>query len=146
MKRRRYSPPSVLSYIGQVRLASPLHMEIYLPVSYMKPSWASSINSSTAYIPFGNYLSWLFKATGEPVVYLRTFNESDIATTRPWGKYKSDQTLHEAKSLLKGVISDFYKDPEDPHAKLRSFTDAESSACPECVVLKGIDIGLHLTF
>ena len=59
------------------------------------------------------------------MAYLRIFNESNIATTWSWGKYKSEQTLAEAKSLQKEVISKFNKDPEDPNAKPIPITDAD---------------------
>jgi hypothetical protein len=74
---------------------------------------------------FGEYIPWLPKAAGEPVAYLRIFSESNVATTWSWGKYKSHQTLAEAKSLLKEVLSKFNKDPEDPDAKPIPITDAE---------------------
>jgi len=76
-------------------------------------------------ITFGEYIPWLPKAAGEPVAYIRLFEESDVATTWSWGKYKSDQTLDEAKTILKEVLSKFNKDPDDPDAKPVPITDAE---------------------
>ena len=74
---------------------------------------------------FREYIPWLPKAAGEPVAYLRIFPESDIATTWSWGEYRSNQTLGEAKSLLKEVLSKINKDPQDPNAKPKPITDAD---------------------
>jgi hypothetical protein len=74
---------------------------------------------------FGEYIPWLPKAGGEPVAYLRIHEESNIATSWSWGKYKGDQTLAEAKILLKETISRFNKDPEDPNDKRIPITDAQ---------------------
>ena len=74
---------------------------------------------------FQEYLPWLPRATGEPMSYLRLFPGSDIASTWSWGKYRSNQTLGEAKSLLKEVLSKLNKDPQDPNAKPKPITDAD---------------------
>jgi hypothetical protein len=59
--------------------------------------------------------------------FLRIFPESDIATTwyRSWGKYKSNQTLAEAKSLLTEAISKLNNDPQDPNAKPNPITNSD---------------------
>ena len=74
---------------------------------------------------FGEYTTSLPKATGYPMGFLRIFPTSDIATTWSWGKYKSNQTLGEAKSLLKELLSKLNKDPRDPKTKPKSITDAD---------------------
>jgi len=71
------------------------------------------INGLGGDMSFGEYIHWLPKATGEPVAYLRLFNESNVATTWSWGKYKSGKTLAEAKSLLKEVLSKFNKESRE---------------------------------
>ena len=126
-EKKIFSTVGIIKYwSGAVRVATPygdifagfLH-ETFLGII------EKFINHLGGHISFADYIPWLPKAAGEPVAYLRIFNESDIATTWSWGKYKSDQTLDEAKSLLKGVISKFNKDPEDPNAKLEPITDAD---------------------
>ena len=74
---------------------------------------------------FREYIPWLPRGAGEPVSYLRIFLGSDIASTWSWGKYRSNQTLGEAKSLLKEVLSKLNKDPRDPNAKPKPITDAD---------------------
>lgn len=76
-------------------------------------------------VTFGEYIPWLPKAAGEPVAYIRLFNDSDAATTWSWGKYKTNQSLAEAKSILKEVLSKFNKDPDDENAKPKPITDAD---------------------
>ena len=83
------------------------------------------INELGGHISFGDYIPRLPKTAGEPVAYLRIFNDSDIATTWSWGKYKSQQTLEEARSLLKVVLSKFNRNPDDPKAKIQPITDAD---------------------
>jgi len=74
---------------------------------------------------FRDYLPALPKAAGYPMGFLRIFSQSDIATTWSWGKYKSNQTLSEAKSLLKELLSKLNKDPRDPTAEPKPVTDAD---------------------
>jgi hypothetical protein len=74
---------------------------------------------------FRDYLPALPKAAGYPMGFLRIFLLSDIATTWSWGKYKSNQTLDEAKSLLKELLSKLNKDPRDPTAEPKPITDAD---------------------
>ena len=80
------------------------------------------IDSQTA---FRDYLPALPKAAGYPVGFLRIFEKSDIATTWSWGKYKSNQTLDEAKRLLKELLSKLNKDPRDTKAEPTPITDAD---------------------
>lgn len=70
------------------------------------------------------FVPWLPEAAGEPVALLRLFNQSDIATTYSWGKYRSSQTLAEAKTLLEEVISKINKDPRVFGAAPQTVTDA----------------------
>jgi hypothetical protein len=74
---------------------------------------------------FSDYLPWLPRAAGEPMSFLRIFAVSDVASTWSWGEYKSNQTLGEAKNLLKDVLSKVNKDPLDPKATLKPVTDAD---------------------
>jgi len=50
---------------------------------------------------FRDYLPALPKAEGYPMGFLQLFPQSNIATTWSWGKDRSNQTLGEAKTLLK---------------------------------------------
>jgi len=56
---------------------------------------------------------------------------SNIATTWSWGKYKSNQTLGEAKSLLKELLSKLNKDPRVPAEEPKPITDADVVAFRE---------------
>jgi hypothetical protein len=44
-------------------------------------------------------------AGGEPVAFLHLWNTSEIATTYSWGPYRGNQTLDEARDLLKSTLS-----------------------------------------
>jgi len=122
-----FSPVGIIKYwSGAVRVATP-YGDIF--AGFLHKTFLSIIdkfiNGLGGDISFGEYIPWLPKAAGEPVAYIRLYNESDVATTWSWGKYKSDQTLAEAKSLLKEVLSKFNKNPEDPDAKPVPITDAD---------------------
>ena len=56
-------------------------------------------------VSFDAYESALPDATGEPVAFIRLFNVSNVATTWSWGKYRSNQTLEQGRTLLKTVLS-----------------------------------------
>jgi hypothetical protein len=75
-------------------------------------------------VTFAEFIPWLPTPAGQPVAWIRLFNESNVATTWSWGKYRSDQTLAEAKSLLIEVISKLNKDPADTSAVPTPITDA----------------------
>ncbi|KAF9067228.1 hypothetical protein BDP27DRAFT_1296459 [Rhodocollybia butyracea] len=65
-------------------------------------------------------------ANGEPVAFIRLFDESSIATTWSWGKYRSNQTLAEGRSLLKTVLSKVNKlHPEDSTWPSTPITDED---------------------
>ena len=80
---------------------------------------------------FRDYLPALPKAAGYPMGFVRIFPISNIATTWSWGKYKSNQTLGEAKSLLKELLSKLNKDPRVPTAEPKPITDADVVAFRE---------------
>ena len=80
---------------------------------------------------FDDYLPALPKAAGYPIAFFRVFPQSDIATIWSWGKYRSNQTLNEAKSLLKELLSKLNKDPQDPKAEPKPITDADVKAFRE---------------
>jgi len=122
-----FSPVGIIKYwSGAVEVATP-YGDIF--AGFLHKTFFSIIDKIIDGLggntTFGEYIPWLPKAAGEPVAYLRLFKESNIATTWSWGKYKTDQTLAEAKSLLKEVLSKFNKDPEDPNAKPIPITDAQ---------------------
>jgi hypothetical protein len=122
-----FSPVGIIKYwSGAVSVATP-YGDIF--AGFLHKTFLSIVDKFIdglgGNISFGEYIPWLPKAAGEPVAYIRLFNESNVATTWSWGKYKSDQTLDEAKSLLKTVLSKFNKDPEDPKAKPIPITDAD---------------------
>lgn len=75
--------------------------------------------------PIGNFIPWLPEAAGEPVALLRLFDQSDVATTYSWGKYRGNQTIDQARVLLKQVISKINKDPRDTSAKSTSLVDGD---------------------
>jgi len=125
-----FSPVGIIKYwSGAVSVATP-YGDIF--AGFLHKTFLSIIDKFIdglgGHISFGEYIPWLPKAAGEPVAYLRLFNESNVATTWSWGKYKTNQTLEEAKTLLKEVLSKFNKDPEDPKAKLMPIGDAEVKA------------------
>jgi hypothetical protein len=83
---------------------------------------AGSLSGSMA---FSQLIPWLPSATGEPATYLHIFPQSDIVSMWSWGKYNSNQTLGEAKSLLKEVMSKLNKEPRDSNAKPTPITDTD---------------------
>lgn len=123
-----FSPVGIIKYwSGAVRVATPF-VDIF--AAFLRGTILGVVDKFISHLgfgplSFGEYIPWLPQAAGEPVAYIRLFNESDIATTWSWGKYKSNQTLEEAKALLIDVLSKFNKDPEDPNAKLVPITDAD---------------------
>jgi hypothetical protein len=80
---------------------------------------------------FRAYLPTLPEAAGYPMAFFRILSQSNIATTWSWGKYKSNQTLDEARSLLKELLSKLNKDPRDPTAEPKPITDADVVAFRE---------------
>ena len=77
---------------------------------------------------FRDYLPALPKAAGYPVGFIPVLK---TATTWSWGKYKSNQTLGEAKSLLKELLSKLNKDPRGPTEEPKPITDADVVAFRE---------------
>lgn len=127
METSIFSPVGIIKYwSGAVRVNIP-YGDIFFGCLHKKflgiiSKVIEGLGGNTA---FGEYIPWLPKATGEPMGILRIFPESDIATTWSWGRYKSNQTLAEAKSLLTTVISKLNKDPKDPSAKPNPITNSD---------------------
>ena len=122
-----FSPVGIIKYwSGAVRVDTPYGDAFsgFLNKNFLEIV-SMVIGGSGSNATFREYLPWLPKAAGEPVAFIRIFPQSDIATTWSWGKYRSDQTLGEAKSLLKEVISKLNKDPQDASAKPKPITDAD---------------------
>jgi hypothetical protein len=120
-----FSPVGIIKYwSGAVRVATP-YGDIF--AGFLHETFFGMIDKilGGAEVAFGDFIPWLPKAAGEPVAFIRVFNESDIATTWSWGKYKGHQTLAEAKTLLKEVMSKLNKDPDDPNAVPIPITDAD---------------------
>jgi len=120
-----FSPVGIIKYwSGAVQVATPFGDTF---AGFLHETFFGIIDKilGGSGIDFGDYIPWLPKAAGEPVAFIRVFNESDIATTWSWGKYKGDQTQAEAKNLLKEVLSKLNKDPDDADAKPTPITDAE---------------------
>jgi hypothetical protein len=123
-----FSPVGIIKYwSGAVRVATP-YGDVF--AGFLRGTILGVIDKFIGYLglghlSFGEFIPWLPKAAGEPVAYIRLFKESDVATTWSWGKYKSNQTLADAKSLLKDVLSRFNKDPEDPNSEPVPVTDAD---------------------
>lgn len=124
-----FSPVGIIRYLsGAVRVDLPYGdvLSGFINQNFLgmigkiiKASDGNTVTNFTDFIP------WLPKATGKPVTFLRLNSNSDIATTWSWGKYKSNQTLGEAKNLLKEVMSKLNKDPLDSNAKATLITDAD---------------------
>lgn len=118
-----FSPVGIIKYwSGAVRVATPDGIDF---ASYLRETALGVIEKifGTKFLSIAEFIPWLPKAAGEPVALLRLFNQSDIATTYSWGKYRSKQTLAQAKVLLKQVISKINKDPRDPNAVPTPITD-----------------------
>lgn len=64
-------------------------------------------------------------ATGEPVAFLRLSPASDVAATWSWGPYRGQQTLEQAKGLLKAALSKLNRDPRVADAMATLVTDAD---------------------
>jgi hypothetical protein len=64
-------------------------------------------------------------ATGEPVAFLRLSPACDVAATWSWGPYRGQQTLEQAKELLKAALSKLNKDPRVADATATLVTDAD---------------------
>jgi hypothetical protein len=122
-ERAVFSPVGIIKYwSGAVRVATPDGMAF---TGFLRETFIGLISQVLGkhFIPLLDFIPWLPKAAGEPVAVLRLFNESDIATTYSWGKYGSNQTLEEAKVLLKQTISKINKDPRDAAAIPKPITD-----------------------
>ena len=76
-------------------------------------------------LTFSEYIPMFIKPAGHLVAWIRLYNASNIAMTWSWRRYRSDQTLAEAKTLLEQVVSEFNKDPTDMNAVPVSITDAD---------------------
>ncbi|KAF9067226.1 hypothetical protein BDP27DRAFT_1329190 [Rhodocollybia butyracea] len=121
--------PPVIDALNDAHLdVSPLEQSVFSPVGITK-YWSGAVSmdtpNATAFagfftealinltvavaaggnVTFDQLESALPDANGEPVAFIRLFNESSIATTWSWGKFRSNQTLAEAQSLLKTVLS-----------------------------------------
>ncbi len=64
------------------------------------PYWSSAVSVNTAY--HNSYLQSPFAPLGEPVAFLRLFNESDVATAWQWGNISSTD---QAKTLLASTLT-----------------------------------------
>lgn len=122
-----FSPVGVIKYwSGAVRVNTPYGDSF---TGFLNDNFLGIVNKVIAGLgdnnTFEEYKPWLPKATGDPVAFLRIFPQSDVATTWSWGQYRSNQTLAEAKSLLKEVISKLNRDPLDPSATPVPITDAD---------------------
>ncbi|KAJ7481311.1 hypothetical protein B0H11DRAFT_2419393 [Mycena galericulata] len=126
--------PPVLSALHAANLdLTPSEENIFSPVGIIK-YWSGAVRVAIpSGILFGGFLratllALVEKAAGEPVALVRLFNESDIATTYSWGKYRGSQTLAEAKTILEEVISKINKDPRVSGATPQPVTDADVKA------------------
>lgn len=64
-----------------------------------------------------------FEPEGQPAAFIRLFNSSPIATTWSWGETGSNQTLEEARELLKETLSKINKDPTNATEVPQPVTD-----------------------
>ncbi|KAJ7681404.1 FAD/NAD-P-binding domain-containing protein [Mycena rosella] len=119
-----FSPVGIIKYwSGAVRVATPNGLAFG---GFLRATLLALVEKflGTHFLSFLEFVPWLPEAAGEPVALLRLFNQSDIATTYSWGKYRSSQTLAEAKTLLEEVISKINKDPRVFGAAPQPVTDA----------------------
>jgi hypothetical protein len=122
-ERTVFSPVGITKYwSGAIRVATPDGIAF---AGFLRETFLGLIARFLGkdFFPFGEFIPWLPEAAGQPVAMLRLFNASDIATTYSWGKYRSNQTLAQAKILLKQTISKINKDPRDANAKPKPITD-----------------------
>lgn len=111
-----FSPVGIIKYwSGAVRVATPDGIPF---AGFLRQTFIGLIDQLLKHdlVPFADFIPWLPEAAGEPVAFLRLFNQSKIATTYSWGKYKSNQTLADAKTLLIQTISRINKDPRNTTA------------------------------
>lgn len=119
-----FSPVGIIQYwSGAVRVVTP----DFPFAGFLRDTLLSSIEKVLGlnFAPFFEYLPGLPEAAGEPVAFLRLFNQSDIATTYSWGKYRSTQTLAQAKTILKQTLSKVNKDPRVFNAQPVPVTDSD---------------------
>ncbi|KAJ7917281.1 FAD/NAD-P-binding domain-containing protein [Mycena leptocephala] len=119
-----FSPVGIIKYwSGAVRVVTPNGLAFG---GFLRATLLALVEKllGTHFLSFLEYVPWLPEAAGEPVALLRLFNQSNIATTYSWGKYRSSQTLAEAKTLLEEVISKINKDPRVSGAAPQPVTDA----------------------
>ncbi|KAI0789450.1 hypothetical protein C8Q75DRAFT_733691 [Abortiporus biennis] len=64
------------------------------------PYWSSAVAVGTTF--YNSYIQVPFKPLGEPVAFVRLFNESDVATAWQWGNISS---VDEAKQFLTETIT-----------------------------------------
>ncbi|KAJ7114388.1 hypothetical protein C8R44DRAFT_832939 [Mycena epipterygia] len=108
-------------------VSGPIHLNTSITKMVGIKYWSGAVRVATPNgLAFGGFLrpTLLALAAGEPVALLRLFNQSDIATSYSWEKYRSSQTLAEAKTLLEEVISKINKDPRAFGAAPQPVTDA----------------------
>jgi hypothetical protein len=118
-----FSPVGITKYwSGAVRVATPNGIAF---AGFLRETFVGLISQLLGenIFPLADFIPWLPDAAGEPVAMVRLFNASDIATTYSWGKYGSNQTLAQAKVLLKQTISKINKDPRVAGAKPTPITD-----------------------
>lgn len=118
-----FSPVAITKYwSGAVRVAIPYGFAF---AGFLRETFLGLIGRLLGedIFPFGEFVPFLPEAAGQPVAFLRLFNASDIATTYSWGKYKGNQTIDQARSLLKQTISRLNKDPRNATAKPKQITD-----------------------
>lgn len=64
-------------------------------------------------------------AAGEPVVFVKLQNSSEIATTSSWGAYRGNTTTEEAYNLLKTTLSKLNRDPRSKTTQSKPIRDAD---------------------
>lgn len=124
-----FEPVGIINYwSGAVRVATPFQdvMAGFLQETFLAliDKFLNGLGLGNIF-NFGDFIPWLPKPAGQPVAWIRLFNASNIATTWSWGKYRTNQTLAEAKTLLIDVISKLNKDPADTNAQPVPITDAD---------------------
>jgi hypothetical protein len=128
MEKKVFSPVGTIKYwSGAIRVVTPYGFN---PAAFLRRTFLRVIDGIISKlgldaVTFAEFIPWLPEAAGEPVAMVRLYNVSDIATTWSWGKYRSNQTLSEARVLLRDVISKINKDPTNATARPIPITDAD---------------------
>jgi hypothetical protein len=129
-ERKVFTPVGITKYWSSaIQVATPYGFSFS---GFFRPTFLCLINRilklGIAAVNFADFIPSLPEAAGEPTAMIRLFNQSNIATTWSWGKYRGNQTYSEAKTLLREVISKINKDPANATAPPIPIVDSDIKA------------------